>query len=607
MRASLYYCNSSTTTVRALSAYLRCTLCSITFICETKCDLEKSTRIISRLPLTISCIIPADGLSGGLWLIWNDDVQVQIIHASNFAIFAEIQFPFTPIWTFGGVYIAPNLRNCQSVWDSLHSSLLSIPNGCPLMGDFNMISSPGEKEGGSFNSLYTARFNDSMGLIDIGYSGPAFTWSNRRRKNFLVRERLDRAIANHVWLSEYPSARLLHLPALYSDHNPLLLILKPCRPTGTPRFRIEHWWLDSPSFASTVSSVWYSFPPYTAISHKLHYLAKSLRQWASTNRLNLRRLISENFNKLLQLQRLPEDDPRRAMEKELLSEQESLLQKEEIFWQQPAKASWLHLSDQNTKFFHTMATLRRRRKAIYMIKDQFGNLLTEQCDIRQMITNYFKTLVTSSRQSNMDVRDFDVISDLIPTLSVTDAADLCRTPTEEELRNVLFSFGPDKAPGPDGFTARFFKKCWGVLQNDLLRLVQSFFSTGEADPFINRTNRILKNKKENAESITEYRPISLCNITFKLLDHVLAKLLALRIKPFISSLISASQTAFVPGRFIQDNFLIAHEICNSFQYAKRQLGAMAMKIDMAKAYDCMEWDFLCHMLNLYCFPLISLN
>lgn len=138
------------------------------------------------------------------------------------------------------------------------------------MGDFNMISSPGEKEGGSFNSLYTARFNsfmDSMGLIDIGYSGPAFTWSNRRRKNFLVRERLDRAIANHVWLSEYPSARLLHLPALYSDHNPLLLILKPCRPTGTPRFRIEHWWLDSPSFASTVSSVWYSFPPYTAISH----------------------------------------------------------------------------------------------------------------------------------------------------------------------------------------------------------------------------------------------------------------------------------------------------------------------------------------------------
>lgn len=82
MRASLYYCNSSTTTVRALSAYRRCTLCSITFICETKCDLEKSTRIISRLPLTISCIIPADGLSGGLWLIWNDDVQVQIIHAS---------------------------------------------------------------------------------------------------------------------------------------------------------------------------------------------------------------------------------------------------------------------------------------------------------------------------------------------------------------------------------------------------------------------------------------------------------------------------------------------------------------------------------------------
>lgn len=144
------------------------------------------------------------------------------------------------------------------------------------------------------------------------------------------------------------------------------------------------------------------------------------------------------------------------MEKELLSEQESLLQskKKKYFGSKKTKLAGFILV---TKIPSFSIPLRRRRKAIYMIKDQFGNLLTEQCDIRQMITIYFKTLVTSSRQSNMDVRDFDVISDLIPTLSVTDAADLCRTPTEEELRNVLFSFGPDKAPGPYGFTARFFK------------------------------------------------------------------------------------------------------------------------------------------------------
>ena len=103
------------------------------------------------------------------------------------------------------------------------------------------------------------------------------------------------------------------------------------------------------------------------------------------------------------------------------------------------------------------------------------------------------------------------------------------------------------------------------------------------------TNITLIPKVLNPDRIGQYRPISLCNNTYK----ILAKILANRLKLVLPSLISPQQNAFVPGRQIQDNLIIAHEAFNYLRLKKlTKKVEIGIKIDMQKAYDRVEWDFL---------------
>jgi hypothetical protein len=96
-----------------------------------------------------------------------------------------------------------------------------------------------------------------------------------------------------------------------------------------------------------------------------------------------------------------------------------------------------------------------------------------------------------------------------------------------------------------------------------------------------------------ASSVHHYRPISLCNIIYK----IISKLLANRLKPMLDKIISPFQTAFVPGRLIQDNSILAHEMLHTLQSKRGRGGLMAINIDMEKAFDKMEWSFLFSILN----------
>ncbi|KAL4377090.1 hypothetical protein GQ457_02G030170 [Hibiscus cannabinus] len=152
----------------------------------------------------------------------------------------------------------------------------------------------------------------------------------------------------------------------------------------------------------------------------------------------------------------------------------------------------------------------------------------------------------------------------------------------EEVKTAAFSMGADKAPRPDGFPGCFYHSFWDIIKDDMFAMVSSFFSSGFLDYELNNTNIVLIPKKSNPCEIQHFRPISLCNFSMK----VITKILASRLKKFLPDVISPQQSAFVDGRLIQDNIILAHEAFHAIKRARKgSKGVMALKIDMEKAYD----------------------
>lgn len=163
--------------------------------------------------------------------------------------------------------------------------------------------------------------------------------------------------------------------------------------------------------------------------------------------------------------------------------------------------------------------------------------------------------------------------------------------TREEIKSAVFSLGCDKTPSPDGFPMHFFKLFWETIKEDIFQLFDDFY-WGKANlERINLANIELIPKVESPESPSDYRPISLINSTLK----IISKLLATRLGRVLDALVDNAQSAFMKGRCILDNVALAEELIFSMQ--KRKISRFILKVDFAKAFDLVDWDFLLDLLR----------
>ncbi|KAK4383900.1 hypothetical protein Sango_3110100 [Sesamum angolense] len=169
--------------------------------------------------------------------------------------------------------------------------------------------------------------------------------------------------------------------------------------------------------------------------------------------------------------------------------------------------------------------------------------------------------------------------------------------TLEEVKDAFFDIAEDKAPGPDGYSSGFYKAAWPVIGKEVVKAIVEFFSTGRLLKQVNTTMLALIPKVRVPNLVSDFRPISCCNVLYK----VITKIIVQRLRLVLDKMISPSQNAFVRGRSIGDNILLAQEMFTG--YNRQGLPKRcALKVDLRKAYDTVEWDFLIAALQLFGFP-----
>ena len=156
-----------------------------------------------------------------------------------------------------------------------------------------------------------------------------------------------------------------------------------------------------------------------------------------------------------------------------------------------------------------------------------------------------------------------------------------------EIDNALKQMAPLKVPGPDGMPPLFYQNFWELVRGDVSGSILNFLNSGSLPNPLNHTFVILIPKTKNRERVTEFRPISLCNVLYKIFSKVLAN----RLKKVLPYIISEHQSAFIKGRLITDNILVAYE---TLHYMKNHNSRKSsyMALNMSKAYDRVEWSFL---------------
>ncbi|KAK2354861.1 hypothetical protein QL285_092328 [Trifolium repens] len=384
-----------------------------------------------------------------------------------------------------------------------------------------------------------------------------------------------------------------------SDHNPILLVFgtnSDFRNDSHTKYQLnkfENIWLHEPDCLKVIKNTWENAVGET--HSKLKATMDKVHVWGKTTFGN----IPTEIKKLQgHLQEQKKGIPTRAQIKQIKHHEtklDALIQKEEQWWSQRAKTNWLQHGDKSSKFFHFKASQRHRKNKINFIIDRQGNTQTHNKDIQEVFENYFTELFNTSNPSDMQ-ESLQVVANRVHP-DMKDYLD--QQFTAAEVSYAAHQLKGNAAPGPDGLNASFYQAYWDIIGGEVTQAALNVLNNGGNPESLNFTHICLIPKHNNPTTPADYRPIALCNVILK----IITKAIANRIKSILPDIISPQQSAFLPGRLITDNTLLAFE---SFYYLKhnknKKKGYVGIKLDMAKAYDRLEWSFIKNTLTTMGFP-----
>ncbi|GJV17423.1 RNA-directed DNA polymerase, eukaryota, reverse transcriptase zinc-binding domain protein [Tanacetum coccineum] len=331
-------------------------------------------------------------------------------------------------------------------------------------------------------------------------------------------------------------------------------------------FRFYKFIIDKEEFTDVVKQNWRcDFDGYNMymLVKKMKNLKGPLKRlaWKNGNLFQYVKSLEDDLKKAqIKVEANPYDTKAKEDMTSILHNYNVALNVEEKLLAQKAKVKWLSEGDRNTKYFHNIVKSRMNQSRIIGISYEKGNWFEGEMIPDQFVKHFQKFLNKDGDNEQIEV---------------------------EEVKDAMFRISDDKAPGPDGFTAKFFKKSWEVTGNDVYKAVREFFMTNRMLGEVNDTLITLVPKVQHPSKVSEYRPITCCNVVYKRISKIITN----RITGCLDKLVSINQSTFVPGRLIQDNLLITQELPKGYN-RKSGPARCALKIDIAKAYDTIDWNFL---------------
>ncbi|CAL1388052.1 unnamed protein product [Linum trigynum] len=577
---------------RALKLVIQSYKPDFVILLEPQISGNAANAVCDKLGFPDVIRVEAEGRQGGIWVFWDARrYNAQIISACPQHVTIRISQSHMPDWILTAVYASPHPSQQQPLWSRLTALSKGISIPWILTGDFNAIRSPTEKSGAA--SMATFRrcriFNDRINgadLVDLGYSGPNFTWTRGENSDTYRASRIDRSLCNIQWNSVFPNTTVRHLPRLNSDHNPILtsFALQGQSPHSSRSFKFEAAWLTHKDFLNTIAGTWDSTRP---LPSALHSLSIALQDWNRDTFGNVqqrkRRLLGRIHGVERHLSR--SFSPGLAkLHSKLEAELDSVLEQEELIWYQRSREHWVKFGERNTSYFHQQANIRRRKNRITALRDQTGVWIDEPQELADMVFEFYTNLYLQDSSAYEDMMP----KNAFPRLAQEDLLALLRPFTIMDIHKAIFEMKPFQAPGPDGFHAAFYQQAWNVVGKSLTDMALAFFNTGVLPDKVSESTVVLIPKVDHPEYVTQLRPISLNNVSLK----AITKAITSRLKLVMRKLISPRQSSFIPGRQTTDNVIVVQEVLHSLGKRKGKKGGMILKIDLEKAYDMLWWDFL---------------
>ena len=575
---------------------------------ETKVSEENSTSIAAELLWGWQHFFNYQSHQNGrIWVCWNPDiVEVTIVTVTDQMIHTKvkiIQKQITFLASF--VYGLHTRREQATLWHSLQEVADSDNTPWVVLGDFNVVRKPEEREGGSL--VWTEACEDlerccmEAQLDDLRFSGHYLTWSRGEGENYLARK-LDRVLVNHVWLETFVEAEARFLPPGLSDHSPMIVSMGLPLLKRKSFFKFFDLWTESPLFMDIVEKVWQTQidgTPIYRFCQKLKLLKSHLRLLNNNNYSNISSRCAVAKEKLLEIQeQLRHNQGCPSLKNQEKTARDNYIQMskdEEALFRQKSRVQWIDQGDSNTKFFFKSVKDRINKNKILSLTKEDGTIVFDSTLIKGEATSYFSNLFSRSEDQYRPGVDMRFMGD--KTLSQLQATNLIKEVTREEIKQALFSMEVNKSPGPDGFSVHFYKTAWAKIGEDFIEAVLFFFQSGRLLKEINHTALSLIPKVANPSGMGDYRPIACCNVLYKCISKILAN----RIKAVLPDLINESQSAFIPGRTISDNVLLAQELVHNY-HRKNLSPRSSIRVDFFKAYDTVEWSYLFELLKVLKFP-----